>query len=312
MNTNRESDINTPLFDINTQLAYKKYLPISLLDLKWGFIINDLGYNRIPADSDYPTKGHPGRYMFSWDTGRVLEEYHFVLITEGEGFFESESAGKNIIHKGDGFILFPDEWHRYKPRAEIGWTEIWIGFSGKIAENILQEPFFSKKKPVIQKCATMLIKNLIESFFQVVREETFGYQRTASGICVQLLAELYNIQNGSLHNKRAENIISNAKYLMFQKIDKNIHFQSFCTNQGISYSKFRKDFKDITGFSPQQFFLLMKVEKAKELLKNTNLRSTQISNVLGFKTDHYFSRIFKQKVGMTPCEFRSKNKAKTQ
>ena len=61
--------------------------------------------------------------MFSYESGRILDEYHFVLITEGKGIFESKSAGIKNVNTGDGFLLFPGEWHRYKPIKQSGWTE---------------------------------------------------------------------------------------------------------------------------------------------------------------------------------------------
>ena len=135
-------------------------------------------------------------------------------------------------------------------------------------------------------------------------EEPFGYQRMASGICLQLIAEICNIQKGSESSKQANSIISKAKYLMHKKIDENIDFHIFCKNHGISYSKFRTDFKSQTGFAPLQYFLLMKIEKAKDLLNTSDLHTKQIAYILGFKSVHYFCRIFKLKMGLTPQQFR--------
>ena len=305
---NAFSDNNMTLFDISPKLAFKKYFPVSELDQNWGLIINDLGHTVIPKNSEYPSTGHPGSHMFSWEAGRVLNEYHFVLITEGKGEFESRSTGIKRINAGDGFLLFPGEWHRYKPLKESGWTEYWIGFSGQIPEIVLKDVYFNKAQPLIQKCASILVKNLLKSLFQLILEEPFGYQRTASGVCLQLIAEICNIQQGSEANKHANSLISKAKYTMHKNIDDHIDFQTFCNNNSISYSKFRMDFKTQTGFAPLQYFLLMKIEKAKDLLNNTDLRVKQIAYTLGFKSEHYFSRVFKQRMGLTPIKFRVKNK----
>ncbi|MGC9354284.1 MAG: AraC family transcriptional regulator [Mariniphaga sp.] len=308
MDSNTEFDKIIPHFDNNMKPNFKKYLPVSDLDLQWGLIINDLGHTVISKNTSYPSKGHPGTHMFSWDSGRILNEFHFVLITSGRGVFESKTAGKIVIDSGDGFMLFPGEWHRYKPSKETGWTESWIGFSGKIAEFVMKDTFFDRKKPVINSCANMLVQNLFNSLFQLISEEPFGYQRTASGVCLQLLAEICNIQKGWDINIQASSMVSKAKYLMHKKIDEKIDFHSFCKNHGISYSKFRSDFKHQTGFAPFQYFLLMKVEKAKDLLRNSDLKAKQIAFSLSFKSDHYFSRIFKMKTGLTPQQFRTKNR----
>jgi len=308
MKLNAESDIFIPHFDNKIGPVFKKYLPISDLDRSWGFIINDIGHTVIPENSSYPSKGHPGTHMFSWKRGRVLKEYHLVLITNGEGIFESTSAGKKKIRQGDGFLLFPGEWHRYKPVKEKGWTENWVGFSGPIPDILMNEYFFDKNYPVVRKCSNMLVLNLFKSLTQLISEEPFGFQRTASGICLQLLAELCNIQKGTSLSKKASSLISSAKHLMRKKIDEEIDFHTFCQNHGVSYSKFRSDFKHQTGFAPLQYFLLLKIEKAKDQLKSTGLKVKEISYGLGFKSDHYFGRIFKMKTVLTPQEFRNKSR----
>ncbi len=282
------------------QFEFKKYLPISDLDYKWGLVVNDVGFSQIPKNSEYPPKGHPGTHMFSWESGRILNGYHFVLIAEGEGVFESQSAAEIPVNAGDGFILFPGEWHRYKPLKKAGWTESWIGFSGHFAESIMQEHFFKKEQPVIRNCATMLIQNLIKSVFQLIREEPLGYQRTASGVCIQLMAEICNIQKAAETPGLSSSLISKAKYLMNKKINERIDFHLFCKNHGISYSKFRADFKHQTGFPPLQYFLQLKIEKAKDLLLNTDLKAKEIAFQLGFQSENYFGRIFKLKTGCSP------------
>ena len=304
MISNTEIDKYIAHIDIQNKFDFKKYIPISELDRKWGFVINNLGYSKIPENSTYPPKGHPGSHMFSWESGRILKGYHFILITEGKGVFESKSAGIQNVQSGDGFMLFPGEWHRYKPVKETGWTENWIGFSGQITESIMQDLFFNKEKPVFQNCASILVLNLFKSLFQLIAEEPFGYHRTASGVCIQLIAEICNIQKDSETSQQTNSLISKAKYLMHKKIDENIDFHTFCKNNSISYSKFRTDFKHQTGFAPLQYFLLLKIEKAKDHLKHTDMKAKQIAFMLGFKSENYFGRIFKIKTGYTPQQFR--------
>ena len=74
---------------------------------------------------------------------------------------------------------------------------------------------------------------------------------------------------------------------------------------GMGYSKFRKLFRNYTGFSPQQYFLNLKLEESKDLLLNTSLSSKEIAYRLGFDTATYFNRIFRQHYKQTPIEFRN-------
>jgi AraC-like DNA-binding protein len=297
----RETDKSLAQNDI-AKSNFKKYLIHSELDHKWGFIVNDAGHTIYPKDSDYPSKGHPGIHMFSWKTGRILNEFQLVFISKGAGRFESASAGKRKINEGDAFLLFPGEWHRYKPLKKTGWIEHWVGFSGEVASMIMKDFFFKKENPIANRFNNQLVTKLFQTLSQLIEEEPYGFQRTASGICIQLIAEFYNTQYGS--GLKHESPVSRAKHIMNVKIDENIDFEVLARNIGISYSKFRSDFKHQTGLPPLQYFLLLKIEKAKGLLLSTDISSKEIAFALGFESDFYFCRLFRLKVGLSPQQFR--------
>ncbi|WP_417444134.1 AraC family transcriptional regulator [Joostella sp.] len=283
---------------------YKKYLIVLDQDKKWGFYINNLGRNVIKKNAPYPSSAHPDSYMFSWEKGRILDEFHLVLITQGEGVFEWKPNGKIKISDGDVFLLHPGIWHRYKPKKQTGWTERWVGFSGEIAHKLLSNNFFNPEHPVITKCNTPQVSDLFNALFKLFDEQPFGFQRTASGVCIQLLAELQNIKSGGNNIKHLNSLIFNVKNIMYKNIHKTIDLKKIASDLGVSYSKLRIDFKKQTGISPLQYFLLLKIEKSKELLVNTNKSQKEIAFELGFESDYYFSRLFKNKTGLTPSKYR--------
>lgn len=65
--------------------------------------------------------------------------------------------------------------------------------------------------------------------------------------------------------------------------------------------------RNLTGMNTQQHIHLHLIEQAKNLLQTTNLSINEIAYMLGFDYPQYFSRLFKQKTGQTPLEFRNMN-----
>ncbi|WP_139956589.1 AraC family transcriptional regulator [Flavicella sediminum] len=291
--------------------TYRKYLITLENDKKWGFYINNLGRTVIEKNSNYPPKDHPDNYFFTWNRGRVLDEFHVVLITKGEGFFESKESGPLKVSDGDLFLLFPGVWHKYKPLKKTGWTERWVGFSGDIANQLLSNGFFTPNEPVISKCNKPQVLNYFNSLFKLFDEEPFGFQKLASGICMQLMAELHNIKHGGNNIEDLNSMVSKAKGLMYENINKNIDLKKMAAELGVSYSKFRLDFKKQTGVSPLQYYLLLKVEKSKELLLSSEKNQKEIAYELGFESDYYFNRLFKSKTGLSPGKFRNLSKIHT-
>lgn len=106
--------------------VHLKYLAVNPVDLKWGTAVNSVGFQEIAPGMDYPPRNHPSRYVFSVASGRILQEYQLLYITEGKGRFSCETLGrsKSIPVKGGMmFLLFPGEWHSYYPDKSTGWKE---------------------------------------------------------------------------------------------------------------------------------------------------------------------------------------------
>ena len=81
--------------------------------------------------------------------------------------------------------------------------------------------------------------------------------------------------------------------------------EDIAAQAGMGYSKFRKQFKEYTGFSPAQYFLRLKMERAKDYLLNTTLSCKEISFRLGFDSASYFNKMFRLYQKQTPTEYRT-------
>lgn len=68
---------------------------------------------------------------------------------------------------------------------------------------------------------------------------------------------------------------------------------------------FRRLFYQIYHTSPMKFIISLRVNKAKELLTNTQMKIQDISETCGFNNPYYFSKVFRQAVGLTPSQYRN-------
>lgn len=73
----------------------------------------------------------------------------------------------------------------------------------------------------------------------------------------------------------------------------------------ISVSQLKKLFREHGGGGVMECFNLMKINAAKQLIRNQQMNFTQIADFLGYTSVHYFSRHFKKTTNMTPSEYRS-------
>jgi AraC-like DNA-binding protein len=71
----------------------------------------------------------------------------------------------------------------------------------------------------------------------------------------------------------------------------------------MSVSKLKVLFKDSTGCGVIDFLIDLKIKEAKRLINEKNANLTEIAEKLGFSSVHYFSRVFKKRVGMSPSKY---------
>ena len=76
----------------------------------------------------------------------------------------------------------------------------------------------------------------------------------------------------------------------------------------MSLSRLKQRFQSELGISPREYINLIKMEKAKELLKDENKTVTDIAFALSFSSSNYFSLVFRQLTGKSPTDFRQENK----
>jgi two-component system response regulator YesN len=86
--------------------------------------------------------------------------------------------------------------------------------------------------------------------------------------------------------------------------DPNLSLNTVCNNIFISTSYFSLIFKKYTDITFIEYLINFRIEKAKELLKTTSLRSSEIAYKVGYNDPHYFSAAFKKNTGYTPTDFR--------
>lgn len=287
---------------------YFKYLPVSDDDVNWGLHVLNAGYNRIDRSVSYPPPGHPSDHYFNWEKGRILDEYQIIYISRGAGIFESESYKKVEVREGAVILLFPQEWHRFKPDPDSGWDEFWVGFKGNIIKNIVQNHFITPKQSVLQIGIHDHIINLFSEIIEHTKIEQPGYQQLISGIILHLLGEIYSKtkQKAVKHKDISEVMINKSRVLLRSYVDKNITIAHVAEELQVSYSWFRKAFKTFTGIAPHQYHLQLKIERAKVLLADTTKSIKEIAFELGFESSFYFSRIFKIKTSYSPGTYRKR------
>ena len=131
--------------------------------------------------------------------------------------------------------------------------------------------------------------------------------------CIELLfvSIIRNIQSSKVTieelnlNIDSDQIVGNIQKLLHAHLDdaENVNLDEISFRLGFSKSYIKSQFKKKTGFSIIQYFINMKIDKAKKLLSQQKYTVSEISDMLGFGSVYYFSRLFKLHTDMSPTEY---------
>jgi len=285
-----------------------KYLLANERDIKWGLTVSTVGYEDISPGDPYPTKGHADGYYFNIEKGRILNEYQLLYNPEGEGEFESAHCRKMPLKPGDMFLLFPGEWHTYHPAPHTGWKSYWIGFKGRNMDDRVKAGFMTPEKPIYHVGYSSVIETLYKRAFEAAMEEAAYAQQVMAGLVNHLIGIMYslerNIELGK--NQQQVDMISKARLRIRESLESELTIQKIAEELGVSYSNFRKLFKEYTGLSPATYQQELRLLRAKELLSPPALSIKEIAYRLNFESPDYFSAKFKAKMGCKPSDIKSK------
>ena len=245
-------------------------------------------------------------YFFNAQKGRILHEYQIVYITKGRGLFSSETTRERQVCKGRMMFLLPGQWHTYHPYMQTGWNEYYIGFEGPVVDNLMRAGFFTPENQILEVGLNEELVSLFSQALEIAESDRTSAQQHLGGVVLHMLGMILSISKNKIYEMGdVDQKIEQAKIIMNENIFKDIDPEELAMKLNISYSWFRKVFKDYTGYAPAKYFQELKLRKAKQLLVGTSRSVKEISFLLGYKSTEHFFSLFKKHTGFTPMEYRS-------
>lgn len=243
-------------------------------------------------------------------------EIELGFILEGEGIYNL--AGKTYtVSKGDLFIVRSNEQHCIPTIISDSLVSFNIHLTSYFLWNICSDYIPANK-----------IQALIDSGIAIKSKHTDGkiatvfskiinlYDKENENSLCDIKFEVINlvkaisqkIEVNSVQSIPSANCfkeIQNAISFIKRNYSKQIGLDDIAKSAAISRSHLSNSFKAVTGMSPYNFLITTRIEKAVELLKNTDEKIMNVSLECGFTSLTSFNKAFKNSVGITPIELRS-------
>ncbi len=281
--------------DANYQVDPFKNIIYGNLKLEQKFLFS--GNMEYPFNIEAIGITHPDKDYF---ISRSRSDYHVIeYVVAGKGFL-SVNGKDYVLQPGDVYILPAESTHSYYPDAEQPYQKLWCNFYSDTFEKIRLDYRLSGKYVFhAPECE--------EDFVQLVKIATFG-SRMNDNEWTNIASVLMNILNKlAAKEYRPDDsfiIAARAKELFDDAVFANITVEEVTKQLFVSKTILTREFKIMYGMSPYHYYLNKKLSQAKLMLHNSNMSVKEISDKLCFADEHYFSGLFKRKVGVSPSDFR--------
>ena len=237
--------------------------------------------------------------------GFPINGIFITLSGRGELYFNTEFSGKPVhLNKGTLYIVRKETPCSYRCSVSETWRFYFFSFSGLTTLKTLgihEHTMYQLQSitSIEQRCrdieheliinkkgSSMEVKNLFSSMLIYISRSITG-----------------------LKGKDEQRNLDSVLVMMRKDIHNKFDCEKLQALSGLSRTAFFTRFREITGTSPGEYFLGLKVKAAKGQLTDTVKSIKEIAWDLGFYDSYHFSRVFKKATGQAPCYFRKRYKS---
>lgn len=263
-------------------------------------INEDISFYNVYGMFQVWNKSNEYKYNYS-NTARPNHGIFYVLCDNV--LFQYEDGRSVSFEKGS--LIYIPKGLKYKARMSDKKEEC----------NTLLINFSIKGDVAFYDEITLLTSSASEKYLEEIYSIISDYRSKKSSYC-NIMSSFFKLIGYISDHIEKKNIIS----LGYKNIQPAISYIDFHLNEKLyipalakmchmSESCFRKDFKKLTGLSPNNYITGKRLEKAEKMLKNDDIPISSIVTELGFYDISYFYKVFTSKCGITPVEFRKNHNA---
>ena len=270
-------------------------------DLTTPIKINNCGYYRVHTTPVIETPHPEGR-----------NDYQLLYIAAGKGYFYFKGSKKaTVVEKGNMVLFRPKEPQVYYYYAKDKTEVYWVHFTGWKVEEYLDSYELPKKENVF---FTGVSPDYPWIYNQIIRElqvQRVNYEDVIKLFMHHIFLTISRyIKEGRQTKNETISDIERAVHYFNENYNKPISIEQYAQEHLMSVNWFIHSFKEVMNVPPMQYIVSLRIAAAKGYLENSDKNINEISNIVGYENALYFSRLFKKHTGMTPSEYKKKNKTR--
>ncbi len=257
-------------------------------------------------------------YQFSMLHQHFHDTYELYYMEEGDCYYFID---KHVFYVPAGSVVFVnrEQIHKTSSASSTAISRILLQLSPEVFRPFLLRLGIHNPDELFLTCCGVHVlseenNKLVLVLLTTIREELQKKQDKYDLLVMLKVAELllliYRTSNETLPEHK-ETFSLSEKHNKIQEIidylsthlEENRSLEQLAADFFISKSYLTRIFKETTGFTITEYQNLMRIRKAKKLLKTSSYSVTEIAALVGFDSITYFERIFKKLTGLSPKKY---------
>lgn len=234
--------------------------------------------------------------------GESHDYYELTYIDHGK--LHTTIDGKEyILNKYDLVIYYPGQFHTQSTDADNTCSYLTITFDmNNELENQLINRVFHTRKDIYQ---------VLSKFMKVMQTQQYLNEELAMLYLKEVLILLYQfdirseepISSNPMQEHYENALLNEILVYIHNNMYTSFTVEDLCQKFSISRSSLQILFRTNINITPKQYISNVKLNQAKILIQEHKRTISEISDILGFTSIHYFSRKFKMQYGLSPTDY---------
>ena len=207
-----------------------------------------------------------------WFFGPYIRRNYLIhVVTSGRGNYRVQ--GKEFeVCGGSAFLIYPGVRTYYRADMKDPWSYMWVGFNGFAAEETVERIGFTRENPVIPMGNADILSTCMERIFDA-RRLTYVNELKRTSAFFEFMAVMMEYNQADNAEKKYSDIIyvKMARDLILSMYNTKLKISDIADRIGINRSYLSNTFKREMKMSPQAFLIQVRLERAAQLLRGSDM-----------------------------------------
>ena len=237
-----------------------------------------------------------------------LDSYLFFIVLSGNGTVSIQN-NSYTLHPGDHVFLDCRQPYFHESSADDPWELLWVHFNGTAMDGYWQYFTGHQKSSVFHTGAAAQFQTLLEQLLTLEETRSTNRELLENELLHRLSTELLLWQKEKETAGHTDSTLSKLQeirsYLDAHYTEK-LSLDALANRFYISKYHMSREFKKSFGITMGNYLTSLRITKAKEMLRFSDLQIETIARNCGIEDNSYFNKVFQKAEGVTAREYRRK------